>query len=231
MESFYPKQPFALLAASTFSRVELHLSDANEEMRIFQVAVLWVTVVSLLVPVRSLAQRRGNPLSSEVAPSYRSGNPDPYDLEATAMLANTSGLVPVQVRMAYTGGPFAHKWIQIGHGDNAITFGYGAANFPLVDAGQVVVADRHGVELVSRWHLFRGHITPAEGPDRGHPVGKPVFLTVAHAQKLIWQQRRHRFLMPYIPLFHDCHTYTCEIMASAQGKSVLPCFLFLKNHF
>jgi hypothetical protein len=116
-------------------------------------------------------------------------------------------------------------------GENAVTIGYGAADFPLIDSGQIVVTDRAGVELVSRWHFLPGHITPAEAPDRGHAVGPPLYITVAQAEKIIVQQRRHRFVAPYIPLFQDCHTYACAVMASAQGKSALPCYLFLKGHF
>ncbi len=149
----------------------------------------------------------------------------------SSSLAVSTGMVPLQVRKAMWGGPLAHKWVQIGTGENAVTIGYGAANFPLVDSGQVVVTDRQSVELVSRWHLFRGHITPAEKPGRGYPVGHPVYVTVAQAQKLIQRQRRHRMVFPYIPLFHDCHTYACELMSAAEGKSSLPCYLLFKGHF
>ena len=157
--------------------------------------------------------------------------PDPSSLEGIALLTNPAGLVPFQVRMSNIGGPIAHKWVQIGTGENAVTFGYGAADFPLIDSGQIVVTDRKGVDLVSRWHVLPGHITPAEGPDRGHTVGPPVYITAAQAQKIILQQRRHRFVFPYIPLFHDCHTYVCTLMAQSQGSSKLPCYLFLKGHF
>jgi len=163
--------------------------------------------------------------------SAGAASPDPSSLEAIARLANSVGLVPVQIRMARMGGPIAHQWVQIGTGENAVTIGYGAADFPLIDSGQIVVTDRQGVELVSRWHFLPGHITPAEAPDRGYTVGPPVYVTVAEAQKIILKQRRHRFVVPYIPLFHDCHTYVCTLMASAQGKSKLPCYLFFKGHF
>jgi hypothetical protein len=49
-----------------------------------------------------------------------------------------------------------------------------------------------------------------------------VYITVVQAQKIILQQRRHRFVFPYIPLFHDC---VCALMASAEGNSTLPCYL------
>jgi hypothetical protein len=163
--------------------------------------------------------------------SGNSAGPEPLDSEAIAPLANSAKLVPLQVRMSDIGGPVAHKWVQIGTGQNAVTIGYGAADFPLIDSGQIVVTDRQGFELVSRWHFLPGHITPAEAPDRGHSVGPPVYLTIAQAQKIILQQRRHRFVFPYIPLFHDCHTYVCTLMASAQGRSQLPCYLLLKGHW
>jgi len=190
-------------------------------------------ILLLWFPLRILAQGEPEICSSGAANCLISSasNPDPVNLEVVGMLANSAGLIPLQVRMAEIGGPLAHKWVQIGTGENAVTIGYGAANFPLFDTGQVVVADKRGVELVSRWHLFPGHITPAELPGHGHAVGAPVYVTVAQAQKLIRQQRRHRFLFPYIPLFHDCHTYACELMATAEGKSSLPCYLFYKGHF
>ena len=133
--------------------------------------------------------------------------------------------------MSDVGGPIAHKWVQIGTGENAVTIGYGAADFPLIDSGQIVVTDLEGVELGSRWHFLPRHITPAETANRGHTVGPPVYVTFARAQKVMLQQRRHRFVFPYIPLFHDCHTYACTLMAEAQGRSKLPCYLFMKGHW
>ena len=157
--------------------------------------------------------------------------PDPNSLEAVSLLANSAGLVPVQVRMSNVAGPLGHKWVQVGTGENAVTIGYGAANFPLADSGQVVITDRRGVETVSRWHLLPFHLPPAELPDSGHTVGLPVYVSVEQAHRFIVQQRRHRFLFPYIPLFHDCPTYACSLMANAQGKSALPCYLLFKGHF
>jgi len=157
--------------------------------------------------------------------------PDPSSVEAIALLTNSAGLIPIQVRMSSIGGPIAHKWVQIGTGKNGVTFGYGTADFPLIDSGQIVVSDRRGVELVSRCHVLPGHITPAEAPDRGHTVGSPAYITVAQAQKIMLRERRHRFVFPYIPLFHDCHTYVCTLMAEARGSSKLPCYLLLKGHF
>lgn len=193
-------------------------------------AILLAAILAL--PYRTLAQHKPSPCPSGASCFVpNASTPEPYDPAATSLLANPAGLVRVQVRMAEIGGPLAHKWVQIGTGENAVTIGYGAANFPLVDTGQIVVADRGGVELVSRWHLFPGHITPAEPPDHGHPVSPPVYVSVAQAQKLIRQQRRHRFLFPYIPLFHDCHTYVCSLMAAVKGKSSLPCYLWFQGHF
>jgi len=164
-------------------------------------------------------------LSAEVAA------PDPSSLEAIASMTNSAGLVPIQVRMSRIGGPFGHKWIQIGTGEDAVTIGYGAGDFPLIDSGQIVVTDRKRVDIVSRWHLVPGHITPAEKPDHGRALGEPIFVSVAEAQNLLRSQRRHRIVAPYILLFHDCHTYVCALMASAQGKSTLPCYLYFKGHF
>jgi len=199
-------------------------------MRIRQLAILLIAL--LACSLISLAQN--NPTGC--APSATClvaavPKPEGYSLETVHLLANSDGLVPVQAHMAHLAGPLSHKWVQFGTGQNAITFGYGAANIPLVDSGQVIVTYKHGVELVSPWHILPGHFTRAELPDRGRTIGPPVYITVAKAQKLIREQRRRRFVFPYIPLFHDCHTYVCSLMAQAEGKSSLPCYLWFKGHF
>ena len=137
----------------------------------------------------------------------------------------------MQVRKSDVAGRFAHKWVQIGSGPDAITFGYGAANLPIIDFGQIVVTGKNGVDLVSSWHLFPYHVTPAEAPGRGLTVGQPVYVSAERAYELIQEQRRHRFVFPYIPLFHDCHTYACKLKANAEDKSSLPCYLWFKGHF
>ena len=199
----------------------------------FRLKLAFLLTTLLALPIGSVAQHSPTPCPGSGA-CFVSANPaapERNSLEAMSLLANSSGLVPVQVRMSNVAGPLGHKWVQVGAGENAVTIGYGAANFPLGDSGQVVITDRHGVDTVSRWHLFPFHLPPSELPDRGHRVGKPIYVTVVQAQKLIVQQRRHRFVFPYIPLFHDCHTYVCELMATAEGKSALPCYLWFKGHF
>ena len=197
-------------------------------MRFLQPAIL-LTVFLAFSP-SLLAQRSPSPCSSAAACFVASNAVSP-DLIAVSSLATSAGLVPVQVRMSNIAGPFGHKWVQVGTGENAVTIGFGAANIPIGDSGQVVITDRYGTDMVSRWHLFPFHLPPAELPDRGHTVGRPAYVTVAQARRLIQQQRRHRFLFPYIPLFHDCHTYACELMSTAEGKSSLPCYLWFKGHF
>ena len=184
-------------------------------------------------PFALLAQREPSSCPSGVAcfVAASPASPDPYSREGVSSLVDSSGLVPVQVRKSDVAGRFAHKWVQIGSGPDAITFGYGAANVPIVDFGQIVVTGKNGVDLVSSWHLFPYHVTPAEAPDRGLTVGQPVYVSVEQAYQLIQGQRRHRFVFPYIPLFHDCHTYACRLKANAEGKSSLPCYLWFKGHF
>lgn len=162
---------------------------------------------------------------------FVSGIDTPTDSEVAAPPTTTPGMVVMQVRKAMIGGPFAHKWVQIDTSDDAITIGYGAANIPIIDAGQIVVVDEKSVDLVSKWHLFPWHVTPAERPGAGRLVGGPILVTDARATELITQQRQHRFVAPYIPLFNDCHTYVCAMTAKAQGKSTLPCYLLLKGHW
>ena len=91
------------------------------------------------------------------------------------------------------------------------------ANFPFVDAGQVLVVDRSGFELVSRWHLLPGDFIPAERPGDGRPIGNPIFVTAAQAQNLVHRERSHRLVLLYLPLFYDCHTFVCLVTAKVRA--------------
>jgi len=56
-------------------------------------------------------------------------------------------------------------------------------------------------------------------------------LTIAQADALVEKQRHRKFIGPYVPIFHDCHTWVCTVEASVNGKSTLPCYLLFKGYW
>ncbi len=62
----------------------------------------------------------------------------------------------------------------------------------------------------------------AKAIGRGRPVGKPVHLTVAQADAVVQKELHHKFVIPYIPIFHDCRTYVCSVAAKRPGEVVAP---------
>lgn len=200
-------------------------------MRISRVVTWLLLVLASLRPLWAAARDARTWCSSGLTRCFHSGDSELGDSESDESLANPVEQVTLQVRKAMWGGPFAHKWVQVGMSDDAVTVGYGPANFPFVDAGQVLVVDKKGAELVSKWHLFHWHFTPAERPGAGRPIGKPILVSAAQAQSLVARERRHRLVPLYIPPFYDCHTFVCALTASAQGKSTVPCYLFFKGHW
>lgn len=193
--------------------------------------VIATLALSSLLPQAMAAHESRGSCPIGLARCFAPGGDSANDSEPAATPTVTLGMIALQVRKAMIGGPFAHKWVQFGTGDDAVTIGYGAADIPIIDAGQIVVTDNTSVDVVSKWHLFPWHVTPAERPGAGHLVGNPILVTQARATELITRQTRHRIVAPYIPLFNDCHTYVCAVTARAQGKSTLPCYLFFKGHF
>jgi hypothetical protein len=187
-------------------------------MRHLRILSIAATAFSLLSPHCIFGREARGSCPTNLVKCFAPGDDLSSDSEAAGSLAATQGLVVMQVRKTMAGGPFAHKWIQLGTADNAVTIGYGPADFPFVDAGQVLVVDAKSVDLVSRWHFSRWHFTPAERPGAGRPVGDAILVTDGQAQNLVTQQRRHRWVAPYIPLFNDCHTFVCAVAAKAQGK-------------
>lgn len=135
-------------------------------------------------------------------------------------------------------GPFCHHWLELESSHGTVTLGYGPATLPLIDAGEIGVRDQYGnYEVISGMHPLPMLALPpvnyhyAKALGRGRPVGKPVHLTVAQADAVIQKELHHKFVIPYIPLFHDCRTYVCSVAASAQGKSSLPCYLLFKGYW
>jgi len=135
-------------------------------------------------------------------------------------------------------GPFCHHWLEIDSSHGKVTLGYGPATVPFIDAGQIALRDEYGnSELINGMHPFpvlglppvRYHY--AKPPGAGRPLGKPVPLTIAQADALIQKQLHHKFVVPYIPIFHDCRTYVCSVQANAKGKSSLPCYLLFRGYW
>ena len=139
---------------------------------------------------------------------------------------------------ALHGGPFAHHWLQVESSIGAVTLGFGPATVPFIDAGQISLQDRFGnIERISGMHPVPVLGLPplsyryAKTPGAGRPLGKPIPLTLAQADVLIQKIRHHKFVGPYIPIFHDCRTFACSVQAAAQGRSSLPCYLLFKGYW
>jgi len=147
-----------------------------------------------------------------------------------SLVSPTLRVVNMYVRTLH-GGPFAHHWIEVGSSRGEVTIGYGPAALPFIDAGQISVWDEHGNIEKTGMHFISTGFNYAKPPGSGRVVGKPIQLTVAQSDALIARQSRRKFLFPYIPIFHDCHTFVCTVKASVQGKSTLPCYLLFKGYW
>ena len=146
-------------------------------------------------------------------------------------------VVTLQLR-ALHGGPFAHHWLEFDSSMGKVTLGYGPATLPFIDAGQISLQDTHGnVERISGMHPlpFLGlpplNYRYAKAPGSGHPISKPISMTMAQADALVERATRTKYVGPYIPIFHDCRTYVCAVQAKIQGRSSLPCYLLFKGYW
>jgi hypothetical protein len=160
-----------------------------------------------------------------------------WKVEPPPEIENPSRIVALQVR-ALHGGPLAHHWLQVESSGGTVTIGFGPATLPFVDAGQISLQDSYGnIERISGMHPLPVLGLPplnyryAKAPGAGHPLGKPTPLTVAQADALIQKARNHKFVVPYIPIFHDCRTFACSLQAAAKGHSSLPCYFLLKGYW
>lgn len=136
------------------------------------------------------------------------------------------------------GGPFAHHWLELDGPNGRMTIGFGPATLPFIDSGQVSVQDRYGnIKRISGMHPLPWLALPpikyhyARSPGEGHMIGKPIPITTAQAEGLTRKVEHQRFVGPYIPIFHDCRTYVCAMLASTQGRSTLPCYLLFKGYW
>jgi hypothetical protein len=144
---------------------------------------------------------------------------------------HSSGLAAIAFRSG-RGGPFAHHWAEVQTSRGRFTLGFGPALIPFIDRGQISVEDTKGnVEWRYLLHPFSLHWNFARAPGAGRQLGRVVYIPIAQADRLVEKQRARRFVLPYIPLFHDCRTYVCVLQASSQGKSRLPCYLLMKGYW
>jgi len=153
------------------------------------------------------------------------------------LIDNPSRVVTLELR-ALHGGPLAHHWLEVESSRGKVTFGFGPATLPFIDAGQISLQDRFGnIERISGMYPlpFLGppplNYRYAKAPGTGHPIGRPIQLTVAEADALVEKVRHHKFIGPYVPIFHDCRTFACSVQAAAKGRSSLPCYLLFKGYW
>jgi hypothetical protein len=196
----------------------------------------------LVAPLRSnpFLESRATPCSlgfascflPEASPSSRSS-----EFAPAPVLDNPSQVVTLELR-ALHGGPLAHHWLEVESSRGKVTFGFGPATLPFIDAGQISLQDRFGnIERISGMYPlpFLGppplNYRYAKAPGAGHPIGQPIQLTVAQADALVEKVRHHKFIGPYVPIFHDCRTFACSVQAAAKGRSSLPCYLLFKGYW
>jgi hypothetical protein len=214
--------------------VPTHAQTASREIKILH---------RLLAPLRSNPFREDDsrPCRLGVATCFQpsdSSHPDVAGsaFDRTASIQDPSRVVTLELRTQHA-GPFCHHWLQTETSIGTVTLGYGPATIPFIDAGQISLQDGHGnIERISGMHPIPMIGLPplnyhyAKAPDSGHTIGKPIHISIAQADALIQKERKHRFVGPFIPFFHDCRTYTCTVLAAAQGRSSLPCYLLFKGH-
>ena len=148
-----------------------------------------------------------------------------------------SRVVSLELRAVHR-GPLAHHWLEVESSKGKVTLGFGPATLPFIDARQISLQDRYGnIERISGMYPLPMLGLPplnyryAKAPGAGHPIGKPIQLTVAEADTLVEKVRDRRFIGPYVPIFHDCRTFACSVQAAAQGRSSLPCYLLFKGYW
>jgi hypothetical protein len=141
-----------------------------------------------------------------------------------------SRLVTMSVRASH-GGVLAHQWIELETERGKVTIGYGPASIPFIDAGQISVWDQNGTVERSGLHLLPTHFNYAKPPGAGKIVGTPILLTPAQSNAILRKESHRKLIFPYIPIFHDCHTFVCSVKATANGKSSLPCYLIFKGYW
>lgn len=198
----------------------------------------------LLAPFRSnpFLQKKdsgcGIGLANCFAPHHGSAaKTSSVELDPELKVEESTAPVTLELRTAHR-GPFAHHWLELQSSVGRITLGFGPATVPFIDAGQIEMQDEHGnIERISGMHPLPWLTLPpvnyryARAPGDGHRIGKPITLTMAQSEALIEKVQHMKFVIPYIPIFHDCRTYACAVQASVRGRSKLPCYLLFKGYW
>jgi hypothetical protein len=195
----------------------------------------------LLVPFRSnpFSQSSEIPCSAESAAcrSFASAVPSHEEFDSDLAARDSDHPALLKVRSDHT-GPLAHHWLELDSPSGNMTFGFGPATLPFIDSGEVSLYDRYGnTKWISGMHPLPWLTLPpvkyryAPAPGAGIIIGKPIPLTMAQSDALTRKLLHLKLVGPYVPIFHDCRTYTCAAVASAQGHSTLPCYLLFKGYW
>lgn len=228
---FVSKQMRIILAVLVVSGQALAASPAS----------MWRFLQHHLAPLRSNTFRQASArpcdigIASCFAPVKQTQNNQLSYAEKSTEPADEDRLVFLELRTAHR-GPFVHHWIETETSNGRVTVGYGPATLPFIDAGQISLQDSWGnVERISGMHPLPPLGLPpvnyryARAPGDGHVIGKPVVLTLAQSNALVAQIRQRKFVVPYIPMFHDCRTFVCTTQAKARNRSTLPCYFLFKG--
>ena len=195
----------------------------------------------LVAPFRSKPFLQSNAMPCGIGvPTCFSPNslmPSHLEFEPKFVAEEFSRPAMLELRAAHR-GPFAHHWLELETPAGRMTIGFGPATLPFIDAGQVSMQDRYGnIERISGMHPLPWLALPpinyhyARAPGEGRITGKPIRLTMAQSQALARKLQHLKFVVPYIPIFHDCRTFACAVQASAQGHWTLPCYLLFKGYW
>lgn len=204
----------------------------TELMRRSMIRALAATLFWLIPPFAQAQSLAARSCRWGVTACFLPDNTSPGRAPGYAHTAGGSSRVVIMQLRTLHGGPFAHHWIQLESSHGEVTIGYGPASIPFIDAGEISVWDAQGnVERFSGIHVLPTNFNYSKPPGSGYAIGKPIQLTVAQSDALIEKERHRRFFIPYIPIFHDCRTFTCAAEASVQGKSSLPCYLLFKGYW
>jgi hypothetical protein len=139
-------------------------------------------------------------------------------------------MVTMNIRASH-GGVLAHQWVELTTSRGIVTIGYGPASIPFIDAGQISVWNQDGHIERNGLHLLPTHFNYAKPPGAGQVIGQPVALTLAQSDAVLRKENHRKLIFPYIPIFHDCHTFVCTVKATADGKSGRPCYLLFKGYW
>jgi len=230
-----PNQLFGLLLLVSLGASPLHAGENSGPAKVFR---------RILAPFRSnpFLVNSARPCDLGFANCFVTADSAQPSLPHSAFepvesVADPGRSVTLELRTQHS-GPFCHHWLQVETSHGAVTMGYGPATIPFIDAGQISLQDGFGnIERISGMHPIPMMGLPpasyryAKSPGSGHTIGKPIQLTVEQSDALIQKERQHKFVGPYIPIFHDCRTYTCRVEASARGRSTLPCYLLFKGYW